>query len=178
MFYESADTLKAFIDENAALVLECADVMKSALKNGGKLMFFGNGGSAADAQHLAAEFVNRFLANRGALAAIALTTDTSVITSIANDFDYDNIFARQVEALGKIEDVAFGISTSGNSPNVINALNAAKKIGMVTIALTGNDGGKMKGIADHTINVSSTNTPRIQETQITIGHALCQLIEQ
>lgn len=178
MFYESAETLKSFIDDNAELVKECASVMKNSLKSGGKLLFFGNGGSAADAQHMAAEFVNRFLVERRALAAIALTTDSSILTSIANDYDFSNIFKRQVEALGREGDVAFGISTSGNSENVVKAIQAAKELGMVTIALTGNDGGALRAVADYTINVNSSNTPRIQETQITIGHALCELIEQ
>jgi D-sedoheptulose 7-phosphate isomerase len=178
IFYESADLKKKFIDDNCDILLKCAKVIVDALKKGGKVIFFGNGGSAADAQHLAAEFVNRFLADRPPLAALALTTDTSILTSVANDSDFQNIFKRQIEALGNENDIAFGISTSGNSINVIRALNAAKNIGMFTVALTGNTGGKMKDIADLTINVESENTPRIQEVHITIGHALCLLVEQ
>ena len=178
IFHESAETLTSFIDDNAKLLVECAVVMKDALADGKKVLFFGNGGSAGDAQHLAGELVNRFLIkDRPALAGIALTTDTSVLTCIANDSNFDYVFSRQVEALGKRGDIAFGISTSGNSQNVINAFQSAKKLGMVTIALTGNSGGKMKELADYTINVYSTITPRIQEAHITIGHTLCQLIE-
>lgn len=177
MFYESADVKKAFIDNNWDTVLKCAEVMKQSLADGGKILFFGNGGSAADAQHLAAEFVNRFSVDREAYAAIALTTDTSILTSIANDSDYQSIFSRQVEALGREGDIAFGISTSGNSANVLKALTAAKERGIYTISLTGKDGGKMKDLSDLNINVDSDSTPRIQETHITIGHALCYLIE-
>ncbi|MFC1855705.1 SIS domain-containing protein [Thermodesulfobacteriota bacterium] len=180
IFYDSADTLKRFIDDegNYLAVLKCVDLMKSSLKSGGKILFFGNGGSAADAQHLAAEFVNRFTIDRAPLAAIALTTDTSTLTSIANDMDFQSIFSRQVEALGKSGDVAYGISTSGNSENVVKALKSAKELGMVTIALTGNGGGRMKEVADITITVESTNVARIQETHITIGHALCYFVER
>lgn len=178
IFYDSANAKKKFIDENADIVLKCAKIMRDALTSGNKLLFFGNGGSAADAQHIAAEFVNRFLANRAPLAAIALTTDTSILTSIANDFDFGALFSRQITALGKKGDVAFGISTSGNSPNVINGIIEAKRLGIFTIALTGNSGGKMKDIADICINVDSSDTPRVQEVHITIGHALCYLVEK
>jgi D-sedoheptulose 7-phosphate isomerase len=179
IFYDSADIKKKFIDSdaNVGLVLKCAKIMRNALKAGGKILFFGNGGSAADAQHLAAEFVNRFSIDRAPLAALALTTDTSVITSISNDSNFVNVYSRQVSALGKKNDVAFGISTSGNSTNVIKALLEAKRIGMFTVALTGNNGGKMKDIADMNINIASKDTPRVQEVHITIGHALCYLVE-
>ena len=149
-----------------------------ALREGRKILFFGNGGSAAAAQHLAAEFVNRFLYNRPALPAIALTTDSSVITSISNDYEYDKIFSRQIEALGKKGDVAIGISTSGNSPNVLLGLQKAVDMGLTAVALTGGDGGKLKTVAEISLIVPSQETPRIQEVHITIGHVICELIEE
>jgi D-sedoheptulose 7-phosphate isomerase len=140
-------------------------------------LLFGNGGSAADAQHLAAEFVNRFIIERPPLPAIALSTDTSIITSIGNDYDFSEIFSKQIRAIGQAGDVAWGISTSGSSPNVIKALELAKKMGMITIGLTGKDGGQMMKIVDHSLNVSSTSTPRIQEVHITVGHVICEMVD-
>ncbi len=178
IFNDSAKLKNDFIKENAELVGKCAVTMIDALKAGNKIMFFGNGGSAADAQHLAAELVNRFSTERDALAAIALNTDTSTITSIANDYSYERIFARQISALGKKGDVAFGISTSGNSKNVVKALLRAKQKDMLTIGLTGKTGGSMKELVDIHIHVDSFNTARVQEVHITIGHAICYLIDQ
>jgi len=155
-----------------------AKVLTKCLKKDGKIILFGNGGSAADAQHIAAELVGRFRRERKALAAIALNTNTSVITAIANDYDYKDIFVRQLQALARKNDVAFGISTSGNSNNVFEALVMAKHMGLTTVALTGKDGGKIARIADYNITIPSNNTAHIQEAHITIGHILCELVEE
>jgi D-sedoheptulose 7-phosphate isomerase len=155
-----------------------AQVLVSALRKKNKLILFGNGGSAADAQHIAAELVGRYGFERPALAALALTVDTSCITAIGNDIGFDQIYARQVEALSQPGDVVIGISTSGNSPNVITGLNSAKKLGLPTIALTGETGGKIRAIADHCICVPSKETPRIQECHNLVGHILCEIVEQ
>ena len=159
-------------------LLLLVDWLVAAFKHGGKLLIFGNGGSAADAQHLAAEFVNRFLIDRKPLPALALTTDSSILTSIGNDFSYDYIFSKQIQALGKKEDVALGISTSGNSPNVINAIRTARKIGMQTAVLTGGNGGKLISEADLVLNVPSDMTPHIQETHLWIEHMVCWLVDE
>lgn len=156
---------------------KAAKAIVASLKNGGKLLVFGNGGSAADSQHIAAEFVGRFKLEREPLAAIALTTNSSILTAIANDYGYDAVFTRQLEALASRKDIAMGISTSGNSKNVIDALIKAKSIGLVTIALTGGDGGKMRSTADISINVAIKDTPRVQESHIMIGHIICELVE-
>jgi len=150
----------------------------TALKNGNKIMFCGNGGSAADAQHLAGELIGRFLINRQALPAIALTTDSSILTCLANDFGFETVFARQIEGLAKKGDVLVGISTSGNSPNVQSALEKAKAMGCYTIGLLGGDGGSIAKVADLSIIVSSKETPRVQESHITIGHIICGLVEE
>lgn len=155
-----------------------ADACTNSLENGGKILFFGNGGSAADAQHLAAELVVRYRVNGRALAALALTTDTSTLTACANDYSYDDIFSRQVEALARPGDVAIGITTSGSSPNVLKALEAARRMGCVAAGLSGRDGGKLVGLADPLIVVPSKVTARIQEMHILIGHALCDVLEQ
>ncbi|EME70504.1 phosphoheptose isomerase [Paramagnetospirillum caucaseum] len=155
------------------LVQACID----SLAAGGKILFFGNGGSAADAQHLAAELVVRYRVNRKAIAAVALTTDTSILTACSNDFSYEEIFSRQVEALGRPGDVAIGITTSGNSPNVLTALAVARDMGLVAAGLAGRDGGKMVGLADPLLIVPSMVTARIQEMHILIGHALCDQVE-
>jgi D-sedoheptulose 7-phosphate isomerase len=139
---------------------------------------FGNGGSAADAQHIAAEFVGRFIPDRVPLPALSLATDTSALTALGNDYGYNTVFSRQVEALGNAGDVAIGISTSGNSPNVLEAVDAARKKGLFTIGFTGSDGGKMKGRTDVLFCVPTRMTPRIQETHITLGHVLCELIDR
>jgi D-sedoheptulose 7-phosphate isomerase len=174
---ESAELKLRFAKESIKELEEAIEIIHKSLKAGGKILIFGNGGSAADAQHIAAEFVNRYQKERKALSAIALTTDTSILTSVANDSSFDNVFSRQVEALGKKGDVAWGISTSGKSPNVIKALELAKSLGLKTIGFTGGDGGKIKKIADLCIIIPSTSTPRIQELHITIAHIICELIE-
>ena len=157
----------------AALTGACV----ASLKGGGKLMFFGNGGSAADAQHLATELTIRYKADRAAIAAIALTTDTSALTAAANDIGFERVFSRQIEALGRPGDVAIGISTSGKSPNVTAALKQAKAMRIVTAALTGRDGGDLPGLAEHILVVPSRTTARIQEMHITLGQMLCGAIE-
>ena len=159
-------------------IVDAAILVGQCLRNGGKLLFFGNGGSAADAQHLAAEFVGRFRIERQALPAIALTTDSSILTAVGNDYGFDQIFARQVQALGRPGDVAIGISTSGNSPNVNSAITQAAKQELKTIGLAGKDGGCLAKCVDISIIVASTNIARIQECHITIGHILCELVEK
>jgi D-sedoheptulose 7-phosphate isomerase len=177
IFKESSRVKEAFINENLSKLINIIDVLTAALKLGNKILLFGNGGSAADAQHIAAEFINRFLIERPPLPAIALTTDTSVITSIGNDYDFSEIFSKQIRAIGQPGDVAWGISTSGNSANVMKGLEMAKKMGLVTVAFTGKDGGNIAKIVDFSVNVSSSNTARIQETHITAGHAICELVD-
>ena len=157
-------------------ITAAAEAIAGAFKAGRKLLLFGNGGSAADAQHIAAEFMNRFLIERPPLPAIALTTDTSVLTSIANDYAYDDIFSKQVKALGKKGDVALGITTSGSSSNVLKAFRVANKLGMTTIALTG-EAGKAASLVDISLQVPSRSVPRIQEAHIVIGHILCELTD-
>ncbi len=162
----------------AGAVVQAADAIRSALAGGGKLLIFGNGGSAADAQHMAAELVGRFQRDRAGLAAIALTTDTSTLTSVANDFGFEAVFARQVEALGRAGDVAVGISTSGGSANVVRGLEVAHAAGLVTIAITGRDGGAAGRAAAIHVNVANESTPRVQEVHRTLIHAICELIER
>ncbi|MEW6375121.1 MAG: D-sedoheptulose 7-phosphate isomerase [Thermodesulfobacteriota bacterium] len=176
-FKESADVKTCFLEENLHKLIDVIKLISHTFEAKNKLFFFGNGGSAADAQHLAAEFVNRYLMERRPLPAIALTTDTSILTSVSNDMAFNEIFARQLRALGKKGDVAIGISTSGNSPNIIRAFEVAKEIRMKTVALTGNDGGGLAKIADFSLIVSSTSTPRIQEAHILIGHIICEMVE-
>jgi len=171
---------QAFVETSTEAIIELAQLMIDTVTNGGKLLIFGNGGSAADAQHMAAEFVNRFLINRRPLPAIALTTDTSVLTSIGNDFSYDLIFVKQVQALGSPKDLALGISTSGTSANVVQALATAREIGLATAALTGGTNPPTGTIADHSdliLNVPSDDTPHIQETHLWVEHVLCELVE-
>jgi D-sedoheptulose 7-phosphate isomerase len=158
-------------------VAEAAAAIVGALRAGGKLLVFGNGGSAADAQHLAAELVGRYQRERAAMAAIALTTDTSVLTSIANDYAFERVFARQVEALGRAGDVALGISTSGGSPNVVAALEAARALGLRTIALTGRDGGAVGRAAAIHVNVPADDAARVQEVHRTLLHVICEIVE-
>ena len=163
-----------------ALVLRIeavVDACMGCLKAGGKLIFAGNGGSAADAQHMAGEFVSRFNYDRPGLAAIALTVDSSILTAVGNDYGYDYVFARQIEALGKQGDVFFAYSTSGNSPNIIRALQAAKSSQMVTVGLTGNRKGSMNALCDHLLEMPSAHTPRIQEGHLILGHAICAAVE-
>jgi D-sedoheptulose 7-phosphate isomerase len=159
-------------------VLEAiARAMTATLRAGGKILWCGNGGSAGDSQHLAAEIVNRFRRERRGLASVALTTDTSILTSVANDYGYEAVFSRQVEALGVSGDLLVGISTSGKSPNVVAALEMARKLGLVTVAFTGAGGGRLAPLADHLFAVASTDTARIQEAHILAGHMLCDWIE-
>lgn len=159
------------------LVTKAATQIVKTLRTGGKVLFMGNGGSAADAQHLAAEFVGRYLKERRALPALALSVNSSAVTAIGNDYGFDLVFARQIEALGKEGDVVIGISTSGNSQNVIRALEIAKTKAIYSIALTGESGGLMKNIADCTICIPSEETPRIQECHILTGHIICEIVE-
>ena len=177
IFRESARLKLAFLEAHLDLVVRAAEAIAGALRAGGKVLLFGNGGSAADAQHIAAELVNRFLMERPALPAIALTTNSSVVTSISNDRDYAEVFARQVEALGRPGDVAIGISTSGMSPSVVRGIETASSAQMHTIAFTGGNGGKLAGLAEYAFVVPSRSTPRIQEVHATLGHVLCQLVE-
>jgi len=172
---------EAFVKEAAEDIIRLTEWIREVFEDGGKLLIFGNGGSAADAQHLAAEFVNRFLINRRPLPALALTTDTSVLTSIANDFSYDLVFVKQIQALGKPEDLALGISTSGTSANVVKAMAAARDIGMKTVALTGGTtrpGGDLAAICDLVLNVPSDSTPHIQETHLWLEHVVCEIVER
>lgn len=165
---------EALAEPFAALVTAC----RKSLANGGKIMFFGNGGSAADAQHLATELTVRYTRNRKAIAALALTTDTSCLTACANDLGFEQIFSRQIEALARPGDVAIGITTSGNSANVTLALEAAKGLGCVAAALSGRDGGKLAGLADPHLIVPVSETARIQEMHILLGHMLCEALER
>lgn len=174
---ESIEAKKAFFEAHAETVARAAELIIAAVKADGKVLIFGNGGSAADAQHIAAELVNRLNYDRPPIAAIALTTDTSILTSVGNDSSFDELFERQLRALGRRGDVALAISTSGNSPNVLLAVAAARELGIRTIALAGRDGGKLAGAVDVALVVDTRSTQRIQETHITIGHILCELVE-
>ena len=174
---ESIDVKDRFIKENVDLIQRVADILAVCMTSGHKILIFGNGGSAADAQHIAAEFVNRFQIERPPLAALALTTDTSIITSIGNDYHFDDIFFKQILALGRKDDIAIGISTSGNSKNVIKAVHAAKDIGIFTIGLTGR-GGELAECAEHVFSVKSDVTARIQEAHSLLGHILCDLVDR
>jgi D-sedoheptulose 7-phosphate isomerase len=158
-------------------ILRGSELIITALHNGNTIFLCGNGGSAADAQHIAAEFTGRFVKERAGLPAIALTTDTSALTAIGNDYGYIKVFSRQLEALGKAGDVLIAISTSGNSENILNAIDVAKQKHIIVIGLSGKDGGIMKGVCDYNINVPSSITARIQEMHILIGHMLCELVD-
>jgi D-sedoheptulose 7-phosphate isomerase len=158
-------------------IVEAASLMLQCLRAGGKLLFCGNGGSAADAQHLAAEFVGRFVKERNGLPAVALTTDSSILTAIGNDYGFDRVFSRQIEALGRPGDIVIGISSSGNSPNITAAMRQAATQGLKTIGLSGRDGGALAKCVDVPINVACANTARVQECHIAIGHLLCELVE-
>jgi D-sedoheptulose 7-phosphate isomerase len=175
---DSAALLEQSARRSVEGVVAAAETLKRTFAAGGQLLVFGNGGSALDAQHFAAELVGRFSRERRALAAIALTTDTSIITSVANDYSYDKVFTRQIEALGRRGDVAWGISTSGTSRNVLDALRFAKSRGLSTIALTGRDGGTIGPAADLHLNVPHQVTARIQEVHRTLIHAVCELVER
>lgn len=175
---ESADIKKKFLDSNIDVINSAANKLVEATLRGNKILLCGNGGSAADAQHLAAELVAKLKYRRKAIPAIALTTDTSVVTALANDDGFDEVFTRQVEAFGRENDILIGISTSGNSSNVLKAVEQAKTQGLFTIILSGKSGGKLKEIGDISIIVPSDNTQRIQECHITVGHILCDIVEQ
>jgi len=175
---ESLKVKSEFFQTHTTQIAETAARMASALREGRKVLLFGNGGSAADAQHIAAEFVGRFIPDRMPLPALSLSTDTSALTALGNDYGYNAVFARQLQALGNAGDVAIGISTSGNSPNVLEAIDIARTKGLLTIGFTGQDGGKMNGRTDVLFRVPSRMTPRIQETHITLGHVLCELIDR
>jgi len=174
---ESIKAKENFVERHLELIIKGTEVLSECIASGHKILIFGNGGSAADSQHIAAEFVNRFMVERSPLPAIALTTDTSIITAIGNDYGFDQIFSKQVEALGKKGDVAIGISTSGNSKNVIKAVKEASKAGLITMALTGR-GGELAECADIIYRVETDSTGRIQEVHITLGHILCELVER
>ncbi len=175
---EHAFLVARFFELHADELLRVGDLLARCLRGGGKVLLFGNGGSAADAQHLAAELSGRFQLERPALPAIALTTDTSVLTAVANDYGYDLVFARQVEALGGRGDVAIGISTSGRSRNVLAGLRAARERGMTTVGFLGRDGGTIREVCDHALVVPGEKTARIQEVHVLVGHVLCELVER
>lgn len=174
---ESIRVKEQFFRENVSLIKDVAELIAKILNEGGKILIFGNGGSATDASHIAAEFVNRFKRERPGLPAIALNTDMAVITAIANDYDYSEVFSKQIKALGQKGDIAIGISTSGSSRNVLKAMEVAKKRGLKTVAFTSKKGEKLISKVDYAFTVSSEETPRIQETHITLGHILCELVE-
>jgi D-sedoheptulose 7-phosphate isomerase len=175
---ESLSIKARFFEENKDQIGQTAETIAHGLRNGRKMLFFGNGGSAADSQHLAAEMVGRFGPDRAPLAAIALSTDSSILTAVGNDYGYERVFARQVEALGHPGDTAIGISTSGNSPSILEALDVARSRGLFTVGFTGETGGKMNGRAEVLFRVPSRVTARIQETHILLGHILCELIDR
>jgi len=177
-FSESASVKQQFAREHADRIVQVAILIAKVFRDGHKVLLFGNGGSATDAAHIAAEFVGRYKRERAPLPAIALGTDIAAITSIANDYGYDELFARQVRAHGQKGDLAIAISTSGNSPNVLKGVAAARECGMTTIAWTGGTGGKLAGLVDYPFVVPSTVTARIQESHITLGHVLCELSEE
>ncbi|HEX9020941.1 MAG TPA: D-sedoheptulose 7-phosphate isomerase [Nitrospirota bacterium] len=178
IFEESAQVKVRFARENAEKIADVVQLIAQAFREGKKVILFGNGGSAMDASHIAAEFVNRFLMERPPLPALALNTDTAVLTSISNDYDYSQVFSKQLAALGQRGDVVIGISTSGNSPNVIKAMETAKKNGMKTVVFTGGSGGTLAGMADYAFIAPTRATPRIQETHIALGHVICQLVDE
>lgn len=177
-FEESISVKEQFVKENIDTIVEVSRILSDTFESGNKLILFGNGGSATDASHIAGEFVNRLKRERPGLPAIALNTDMAVLTSIANDYDFSEVFARQIKALAQEGDVVIAISTSGSSPNVLKAVDVAKKKRLKTIAFTGSRGDKLTSKTDYAFMVPSTNTPRIQEVHITLGHVLCQMVEE
>jgi D-sedoheptulose 7-phosphate isomerase len=176
--HQSLDIKCRFFAAQTAELGRAARSIVESIRLGGKILLFGNGGSASDAQHIAAEFVNRYLFDHAPVAAIALTTDSSIITSISNDASFIHVFSRQIAALGKRGDVAIGFSTSGNSPNIIEGIKQAKQLHMTTIGLLGKDGGQVAQLVDTALIVPSNSTPRIQEVHIMIGHIICELVEE
>jgi D-sedoheptulose 7-phosphate isomerase len=178
-FEESIKVKEKFIDEkNIDKILEVSKIIANAFNDSKKLILFGNGGSSTDASHIAAEFINRFKRERPGLPAIALNTDMAVITSIANDYDFSEIFAKQLKAISNEGDIVIALSTSGNSPNILKAMDVARKKRLTTVAFTGSKGDKFASKATYAFIVPSDNTPRIQETHITIGHVICQMVEE
>src|SRR3989338_5319370 len=175
---DSIRVKESLLKAHVPLIEKAAKIIYESLKNGHKVLFFGNGGSASDSQHLAAEFVGRYEKERRGVPAISLTTDTSILTAVSNDYGFDRIFERQIDALGQKGDVAFGISTSGNSANVLLGIQKAKSKGLVTIGLSGRDGGKLHGLADLSLVVPSQKTARIQESHIMIGHIICERVDE
>lgn len=176
-FEESIEAKRRCMEQNQELLIRAATMIVDAFNNENKLMLFGNGGSAADAQHIAAEFVNRFMIERPPLPAMALTTDTSILTSVGNDYTFDDVFSKQIKALGMEGDVAWGMSTSGNSVNVVEALNVARERGLRTICMTGANTGKMAEVAQVLLRVDAENAARIQECHITMAHIICELVD-
>jgi len=164
--------------ELLGVIIKIAEIIIEAYRNGKKVILFGNGGSAADAQHMTAELVGKYYLDRDPLPAVALTTNTSSLTAIGNDYSFDIVFARQLKALGQKGDVIIGISTSGNSENVIQAFKVAREMGLITVGFTGKSGGKLRSVADHCLCIPSDDTPRIQEGHITIGHIICEIVER
>ena len=176
-FTDSANVKQQFARDHVDRIVQVATLIAKAFDNGNKVLLFGNGGSSTDAAHIAAEFVGRYKKERAPLPAIALATDIAAITCIANDYGYEELFARQVRAHGRTGDIAIGISTSGNSPNVLKGITAARECGLTTVAWTGGTGGKLADMVDYPFIVPSTLTSRIQESHITLGHVLCELVE-
>jgi D-sedoheptulose 7-phosphate isomerase len=176
-FIDSAILKKEFAEKYESTIDAVADLIADSFTRGNKLMLFGNGGSAADTQHIAAEFVNRFKIERPPLPAIALTTDTSILTSISNDYDFSDVFSKQIKALGVKGDVAVAISTSGNSPNIIKGIEACQSLGIASVLLTGGNGGKALNMCDYEFIVHTADTPRIQEVHIILGHVLCEMVD-
>lgn len=178
IFEASIQVKQQFLLDQLPVLIAATEAVIATLRRGGKILLFGNGGSAADAQHIAAEFVNRYVRDRPPLSAIALTTDTSALTAIANDFGPEDVFAKQVQALGKEGDIALAFSTSGNSPNVLRGLERCRELGIQTVGLTGGTGGALAERVDHCLCVAATtSTPRIQEAHILIGHAICEMVD-
>jgi D-sedoheptulose 7-phosphate isomerase len=175
---ESIQLKEQIMHNDISKIIEITEALIECIKKGGKVILFGNGGSASDSQHIAAELVGRFRKERNGIAAVALTTNTSILTSIANDYSYDIVFSRQIEAIGQKNDLAIGISTSGKAKNVTAGIKQAKKMGIKTVALTGGDGGELSKISDISLVVPSHVTARVQEAHITIGHIICELTEQ
>ena len=176
----SIDTKQSVLQNEGLLktIAASVDIIVNAFRNGNRVYFCGNGGSAADAQHLAAEFSGRFYTDRKALPAEALHCNTSYLTAVANDYSFDDIYSRLIDGIGEAGDVLIGLSTSGNSANIVKAFETAKKKKMITIGFTGKSGGNMKHLCDHLVNIPSTDTPRIQESHIMVGHIICQLVEE
>lgn len=178
LFLESIQAKQSFLRESISQILTCGEWMTEVLQSGKKILIFGNGGSSTDAMHIAGELVSRFYKERRGLPAIALGTNMATLTSISNDYSYENVFSREVEAYGEAGDLAIGISTSGNSRNVLKGIEKAKERGLKTVALTGGTGGQIRTLADLSLVVPSKLTPRIQECHITVGHILCELVEE